>query len=77
MVILAEYDILRDEGQAYADRLAAAGVPVTTRLVEGQMHGFLANVSLLPGALSTLEDIAAFLKTPKPQRLPDRDAERR
>ncbi|WP_433875194.1 alpha/beta hydrolase [Sinomonas atrocyanea] len=67
MVILAEYDVLRDEGQAYADRLAAAGVPVSTRLIEGQMHGFLPNVNLLPGALSTLEDIAAFLKTAGPQ----------
>jgi acetyl esterase len=63
MVILAEYDILRDEGQAYADRLAGAGVSVCTRLIEGQMHGFLANVNLLPGAFRTLEDIAAFLKS--------------
>lgn len=61
MVVLAEYDILRDEGQAYADRLAVAGVPVTTRVIEGQMHGFLANVKLLPAALSTVEDIADFL----------------
>lgn len=50
MVILAEDDILRDEGQAYADRSAGAGVPVSTRLIEGQMHGFLAQVHLLPGA---------------------------
>jgi acetyl esterase len=62
MVVLAEYDVLRDEGQAYADRLAAAGVPVTTRVVEGQMHGFLANVNLLPAALRTLEVVAEFLR---------------
>ncbi|NUP73529.1 MAG: alpha/beta hydrolase [Sinomonas sp.] len=65
MVVLAEYDILRDEGQAYADGLAAAGVPVTARVIDGQMHGFLANVNLLPAALSTLEDVARFLKTPE------------
>jgi acetyl esterase len=63
LVVLAEYDILRDEGQAYAERLAVAGVPVVTRVVKGQMHGFLANVNLLPAALSTLEDVAVFLKS--------------
>ncbi|MGN6403629.1 alpha/beta hydrolase [Sinomonas sp.] len=62
MVILAEYDILRDEGRAYADGLAAAGVPVLSHVAKGQMHGFLSNVNVLPAALSTLEAAAAFLR---------------
>ena len=40
-VLLAELDPLIDEGQAYADRLEAAGVAVTCRRVPGAIHAFL------------------------------------
>ena len=40
-VILAECDPLVDEGIAYADRLRAAGVPVTLELVRGLTHDFI------------------------------------
>jgi acetyl esterase len=50
IVVTAEHDPLRDEGEAYADRLRAAGVPVEHRRFAGQMHAFFTMVNLLPGS---------------------------
>ena len=48
VVMCAEYDALRDEGMAYAERLALAGVPVKARSWEGQFHGSHAMVKVFP-----------------------------
>ena len=50
IVLTAEHDPLRDEGEAYAEKLRQAGVPVEHRRFAGQMHGFFTFINLLPGS---------------------------
>lgn len=64
IVLTAEHDVLRDEGEAYAAALQAAGVPTSLRRFEGQMHGFFTMANLLPGAAAGLEHVAAELADP-------------
>jgi acetyl esterase len=49
VVLTAEYDVLRDEGEAYTERLSTAGVPVDFKRHAGQMHGFF-TLLMLPGS---------------------------
>ena len=62
-VLTAGYDPLCDEGDAYAARLAAAGVPVTHRRFPGQVHGFVTNGRVIRAAETALDEAAAALKS--------------
>ncbi|MET7773780.1 alpha/beta hydrolase [Nocardia sp. NPDC005366] len=58
VVVTAGFDPLRDEGEAYAERLRTGGVPVVLRRFDGYMHGFINNALAFGAAV---EDIAALL----------------
>jgi acetyl esterase len=50
LVITAEYDPLRDEGNDYGHRLQRAGVAATVTCYEGMIHGFFSMTSILDKA---------------------------
>lgn len=58
VIVTAEHDVLRDEGELYAMRLVQAGVPVEHRRFAGQMHGFLGMTGELPGSADGLRYVA-------------------
>ncbi len=63
LVITAEYDPLRDEGNAYAERLMAANVPTTHYMYEGQIHGFMRRMNIFPQARHAIAETAEFVRS--------------
>jgi len=61
-VITAEFDPLRDEGEAYADRLRAAGVDVTQRRFDGQIHAFYSMPLAIPASAEAVAQTVELLR---------------
>ncbi|HNR88942.1 MAG TPA: alpha/beta hydrolase [Spirochaetota bacterium] len=63
MVITAECDPLRDEGEIFADRLSRAGVPAERARFRGMIHGFISMGLIYREAYAALDLAAARLRT--------------
>jgi len=61
VVVTAEYDPLRDEGEAYAQKLRDAGTEVDLVRYDGLIHGFLDMAGFSAAAMSATEDVARRL----------------
>lgn len=61
-VAIAEYDVLRDEGELFARRLGEAGVPVTLRRYPTMNHGFLHWVGVVEAAGDAMNDLGGWLR---------------
>lgn len=62
-VLVGELDPLRDEGLAYARRLAEGGVSVVMRFDASMIHGYLAAAAAVPAARAALGEAAFWLRS--------------
>jgi len=63
LVITAEFDPLRDEGELYAERMRAAGTPVRLARYDGMIHGFFAMSGVIDRGRMAIQQSAAALRT--------------
>ena len=61
-VITAGFDPLRDEGEAYAEALRAAGCEVSHREFPGQIHAFVSLTKVIPQGNECIREVAAWLR---------------
>jgi len=62
LIITAEYDPLRDQGEAYANRLLQAGVPVTSVRFNNVIHGFLSFFSMIQQGKDAIDLAGSVLR---------------
>ena len=62
MIITAECDPLRDQGEAYGRKLQGAGVPVELKRYEGMIHPFFQFAAVLDTAKIAMKDAASALR---------------
>jgi len=62
LIITAEFDPLRDEGEAYAAKLEAVGVPAKATRYDGLIHGFFGMGPIVPAANAAVDEAGAALR---------------
>ncbi|MBO6556200.1 MAG: alpha/beta hydrolase [Pseudomonadales bacterium] len=62
LIMTAEFDPLRDEGEAYGERLKEAGVKTDVQRYEGLIHGFFGQTDMTEGAREAMSSAAFALK---------------
>ncbi len=62
VLVTAGFDPLRDEGEAYAAALEAAGVPVVLRRFDGLFHGFINSIGVSPVCRDAVAEIAGMAR---------------
>jgi acetyl esterase len=63
LIITAEFDPLRDEGEAYGERLRQAGVPVVVSRYDGMIHGFFGMSLIVDKAKLAVGEVTGALKS--------------
>lgn len=63
LVIAAEFDVLTDESEAYADRLKQAGVPVIYTCYKGMIHAFFSLAGVVDRARDAMNEATAGLRS--------------
>jgi acetyl esterase len=63
IVVTAEFDPLRDEGEAYAEQLREAGVPVAVSRYDGMIHGFFQLGTLLDAGNKAVDEVGRALRS--------------
>jgi acetyl esterase len=62
LILTAEYDVLRDEGERYGDALVAAGVPTVVARYLGVNHGWVRKLAQFDAAGPAADQVAAGLR---------------
>ena len=63
LIITAEYDPMRDEGETYAQKLKSAGVPTELKRYKGMVHGFFQMKGILDETRLAINHVGETLKT--------------
>jgi acetyl esterase len=70
IIVTAEHDVLRDDGERYAAHLQGAGVSVSLRRFAGQMHGFISMINVIPASEDAIDYIARGIRSSLLQESP-------
>src|SRR2546430_14462438 len=62
LVVVCEYDVLRDEGVAYHERLRRAGVPARLSVYQGMTHGFIRQPAVIDRARDLHDEAGSAIR---------------